>query len=265
MDDAMTLPLSPAGRKYGYLKSKPDHRDFGLSGVTVVKANALPPAMDLETFCGPVKDQGQLGACTAFAGSGNLEYLFRRFKVQQPVFSPLFLYYQERKLNGSLDEGDCGSDGRTSCAAMQSVGVCLEADDVYISAHFQTEPTAFQIAEAAIRKSGAYHSILNVQDMKSCIASDYPILVGFSVYSSFESPEIASTGIMPVPNVSKEQLLGGHEVLMIGYDDSKQAFKVRNSWGSGWGAAGNFWMPYEVAADKNIVQDAWMQHLGLPW
>ena len=140
----MTLPLSATGRRYGYFRSKPDHRDFGLSGITVVRDNALPPAMDLETFCGPVKDQGQLGACTAFAGTGNLEYLFRRFKMQSPVLSPLFLYYQERKLNGSLDDGDCGSDGRTSCIAMQSVGVCLESDDVY-------NASAFRVSQRPIR------------------------------------------------------------------------------------------------------------------
>jgi C1A family cysteine protease len=65
------------------------------------------------------------------------------------------------------------------------------------------------------------------------------------------------TGNVPIPNTRREQLLGGHAVCVIGYDDSKSAFLVRNSWGSRWGWNGNFWLPYAYATNTNLAFDAW--------
>ena len=257
----ISLPLSPNGRRYGYRKSPVDHRDYGISRA-LSHVSIRPGQVDLESFCGPVKDQGQLGACTAFAGCGNREYLARKFGHWQPVFSPLFLYYMERKEDGTLPD-DAGSDGRTSCRVMAKYGICTESEDIYDPVKFNTAPTPEQLDEAALRKAGAYHRINSVDDMKSCLASDYPILIGFAVYESFE--KIGSDGLMPAPNKDHEQMLGGHETLVIGYDDAKRAFKVRNSWGADWGDKGNFWMPYTVAADASVLWDAWMQHLGPAW
>jgi C1A family cysteine protease len=259
------LVLSPAGRRYGLLPSPPDHRDFGLASFS---QRLITPSSgsvaDLEPWCGPAKDQGRLGGCTAFAGTGNLEYLYCRFQGQSIILSPLFLYYVERQLDGDVGI-DGGSTGRTSCRAMSHFGVCLETEDVYDPLRFSLQPTADQIAEAMKHTSGAYHSLSTVADIRSCIATGYPCLVGFTVYESFENEQTANTGIMPQPNKAKERVLGGHEVLFIGFDDSRQAFKVRNSWGANWGDKGNFWFPYSAAADPDILIDGWIQHLGRAW
>lgn len=255
------LPVSPAGRRYGYRPAPPDSRDFKLN----IRFATLPPFVDLEPWCGPVKDQGALGACTAFAGSGNREYLARRYGGSTPVLSPLFLYYQERLIDSTLEEGDTGSTGRTSCMAMNRFGICPENADTYDIAGYQRAPTAEQLAAAYYWKSGAYHRLFTSYDIKTCLVSGYPAMVGFTVYSSFEDAPLANTGFMPVPAKNRERVLGGHEVLFIGYDDRKAAFKVRNSWGAGWGAGGNFWFPYEAANDPDVLIDSWMQHMGKPW
>lgn len=262
-----TLVVSPGGRRYGFFPSAPDHRDFGLPRFVAAESIVLPAIVDLEPSCGPVKDQGALGACTAFASTGNREYLSRKFENAPLVFSPLFQYYQERKIDGSLDEGDCGSTGRTACIALQSVGVCLEQEDTYNPQNFQIAPTEAEISQAVLHRAGAYHALSNVVDMKKCLASGYPFLIGFTVYESFESAEMARTGLMaPVSG----GVLGGHEVLVIGYDDSKQcpggvgAFKVRNSWSAVWGDKGNFWFPYNIAA-TDVLIEAWIQHLWSAW
>lgn len=266
----MSLIVSPAGRRYGLLPSKPDHRDFGLASFAQLSTEVLPPLTDLEQWCGPVKDQGNLGACTAFAGCGMREFLYRKYTpyeknmIAAPVFSPMFLYWKEREFDGSLSEGDTGSTGRSACNVLNGAGVCLETGDPYNPSNFQTAPTPEQIAEAAKFTAGSYHRVYAVQDIKSCLTSGYALVLGFTVFESFEE-NIGSDGMMPVPNKKTEQVLGGHETLIIGYDDEKSALKVRNSWGKGWGASGNFYMPYSVAADSDVFMDAWIQHLGGPW
>lgn len=266
------LEVSPAGRRYGAKKSPFDHRDFGVASVPDL-VKTLPPKIDLSAWCGPVRDQENLGACTAFAGSAMREFLLRRYQSNnQIVLSPLFLYWEERWLDGDLSEGDTGSTGRTCVRAMNQFGICPEPDDPYDISVFQTPPSPADVQAASQYKAGAYHAITNVSDMKTCLASSYGFIVGFSVYSSFESDQTAKDGLMPVPNLGTESLLGGHEVFFCGYDDTivcpgakAGAFKVQNSWGSGWGENGFFWFPYQCAADPNVLMDAFIQHLGRPW
>ena len=59
---------------------------------------------------------------------------------------------------------------------------------------------------------------------------------------------------MPATN---EQVLGGHAVMAVGYDDNSQRFMVRNSWGPGWGLGGYFTLPYAYLTDANLVDDFW--------
>jgi C1A family cysteine protease len=55
----------------------------------------------------------------------------------------------------------------------------------------------------------------------------------------------------------KEKLLGGHAVLAVGYDNAKQVFIVRNSWGTSWGQKGYFTMPYAYLTDSSLADDIW--------
>jgi C1A family cysteine protease len=261
----MSLFLSDAGRRYGAQPSPTDHRDFGMATMPFLPSRAYQSMVDLEPWCGPKKDQLQMGACTAFTGTGNLEYLASRFRNEHLVLSPIMLYYLSRGLDGTLAEGDCGSTGRSICRAMNKFGVCLESEDSYDASKLSVAPTTEQLADALSYRPGSYHSLGTVSDIRSCLASGYPSMLGFVVYQSFESEETANSGIMRVPDKTKEAMLGGHEVLAIGYSDVRQAFKIRNSWGESWGDKGNFWMPYTVAADRDILEDAWIQHYGRAW
>jgi C1A family cysteine protease len=188
----------------------------------------------------------------------------KRFRGQDVIFSRAFLYYKERELDGDLSEGDTGSWGRTACKVMRSTGVCLEAEMPYVPGDFNKAPSTEALLSASKNLSGAYHALNGVFDIKSCLASQYPCLIGFTVYDSFES-NWTTPGLMPIPNKNTELVLGGHEVLFIGYDDDKQAFKTRNSWGINWGLGGNFWFPYKAVADREILSEAWIQHFGKAW
>lgn len=96
----------------------------------------------------------------------------------------------------------------------------------------------------------------SLPQMKSCLASGFPIVVGFTVYESFESDEVAQTGIVPMPS-QNEQVLGGHAVLVVGYRENDQKFIVRNSWSESWGDKGYFYMDYKYLADSDFASDFW--------
>ncbi len=49
---------------------------------------------------------------------------------------------------------------------------------------------------------------------------------------------------------------GDHAMLMVGYDDSKQAFRVKNSWGSSWNEGGYVWMSYDFVTKGKVYEAA---------
>ncbi len=94
----------------------------------------------------------------------------------------------------------------------------------------------------------------NLDEIRSCLASGYPIAFGFVAYPDLESEKVATSGKLPMPTKG-EASIGGHEVLLVGYDDATKLFKVRNSWGPGWGLNGYFLMPYAYATDPKLAGD----------
>jgi C1A family cysteine protease len=157
----------------------------------------------------------------------------------------------------------------------------------YSDDQYSTPPTDKQYADGLVYKPGAYHSLPDLQTMKSCIASGYSFGFGINVYSSFEGAW-AEPGFMPMPDPTTEQLLGGHAQHGMDYDDiikfpdgSKGGILVQNSWGEsdiwpmgisapGRTDGGCYWMPYAFftgsdPANGPFVSDAWMVHLGKVW
>jgi C1A family cysteine protease len=152
---------------------------------------------------------------------------------------------------------DNGAYIRDGMRAVYNYGAQLESLWPYDVKKFRMAPSTQAITDGAKRKVTLYQAVANHQGCLDSLASGYPVVIGFSVYSSFESASVARTGIMPYPNVSKEQLLGGHAVLLVGYDKARQVYIVRNSWGSNWGDHGYFYMPFQVIQNPNMSSDFW--------
>jgi C1A family cysteine protease len=245
------------GRRYGYgwVPDLPDHRDMMYGVVRKIPAK-LPPAVDLRRLCSPVEDQGDLGSCTGNALAGAVEFLEKKGKVPFVNVSRLFIYYNERVIEHSVND-DSGAMIRDGIKTLVKQGVCAEEKWPYVVSKFAAKPSPACYKEALAHQVTAYARLQTLNEMRACVAEGYPFVFGFTVYESFESDKVARTGVVPMPNKSREKMIGGHAVLAVGYDDATKRFLIRNSWGSTWGMAGYFTMPYAYVADRNLSDDFW--------
>ena len=244
--------------RYGWVPDVPDQRDFLYGAVR--PTFALPPHIDLRPTCSPVENQGNLGSCTGNALAGAIEFLERKDNVPFADASRLFIYYNERAMEGTV-KSDGGAMIRDGIKTLKNQGVCTEKRWPYVISKFAVKPSASCYREALKRQITSYHRIVTLDDMRTCLADEFPFVFGFTVYEGFESEEVARTGIVQIPQPT-ERSLGGHAVLAVGYDDTQRRFIVRNSWGTGWGQKGYFTIPYEYVANHNLADDFWTIRRG---
>lgn len=231
---------------------KVDTRDYKYA----VTQKSTPNIVDLRPFCSLVENQGSLGSCTGQAVAGAIELLNKRNRKPTDV-SRLFIYYYERLILGTVNY-DSGAYIRDGIKATNKYGASLEKYWPYIISKFKQQPVVVAKNDALRRKVTRYERVLDLNGCIDAIANGYPVIIGFDVYSSFMSSKTAKTGIMTFPNTSSERLLGGHAVLLVGYDKTKQVFIVRNSWGTSWGDKGYFYMPFRVISTEGMSDDYWI-------
>lgn len=242
--------------KFGWKPDKPDKRDRKYMVPAHIDVAALPVSVDLRHGMPPVYSQGDLGSCTGQAIGADCHYQMVRQggNVWQP--SALFIYYNERMIEGSIMQ-DSGAELRDGMKAINRWGICSEAKWAYDISKFRVKPPRTAYSEASKHKIFDYARIgQSLIQFKSVLAAGDPFVFGFSVYESFEGDTVAKTGMMPMPSM-RENMLGGHAVLAVGYEDSRNAFIIRNSWGSSWGDNGYFYMPYEFIVDDDFAADFW--------
>ncbi len=249
-------PFTPRHiQKYGWQPDLPDHRDFLYAAPAPFQTN-IPDKVDLSSQCPPVYDQLQLGSCTANAIGAAIE--FDQMKQQQQPFIPsrLFIYYNERVIENTV-ASDAGAQIRDGIKSVNQAGAPAEADWPYDITKFSTKPPAKAYTDAKKHLVTLYQRLIQeLNTMQGCLASGYPFVFGFTCYESFEGPDVAKTGILPMPK-SNEKTVGGHAVLCVGYDDADRTFLVRNSWGAGWGLKGYFKIPYAYLTSARLANDMW--------
>lgn len=240
--------------KYGWRPDLPDHRDYVLSYSKLPRP--VVPHFDMRTWCAPVFDQGQYGSCTANAICGLDEFVQMRENIHTFRSSRMFLYYNERDLEGTTGS-DSGAMIRDGMACLANQGVPLEDTWQYTAENLLTKPSQEAYDQAAQHKSISYWRVpQTANDMINCLLQEYPFVFGFTVYDSFESDEVAQTGIVNLPQPG-ENVVGGHAVMCVGYDTVSQRFIVRNSWGTGWGQSGYFTMPFAYMTNPSLSSDFW--------
>jgi C1A family cysteine protease len=249
--------MSRKHTKYGWRPDSRDPRDLHFAAFMPTIDTEIPPVVDLSPGCSKVENQQDLGSCTANALAGAVEYLEIKQGNDFIDASRLFIYYNERMLEGTIC-ADAGAELRDGIKTLAQFGVCSEKILPYDPSRFTEEPSRECYADALKHRIQKYYKIASLEGMRQCLAMGYPFAFGFAVFESFESKAVAKTGIMPFPDPNKEELLGGHAVLAVGYNEEKRLIKVRNSWGEAWGESGHFYMPYEFIADKRFCSDFWV-------
>ena len=243
----------PMRHRWGWKPDAPDPRDYAFAPPRLA---ALPPSVDLRPAFPAPYDQGQLGSCTANAIAGAIEFLQGKEKQPESVPSRLFIYYNERAIEGTVSE-DSGAQIRDGVKSVATLGACAETLWPYDVSQFTVKPSDACYADALGHKVAQYLRLAQtVTDMQACLAAGYPFVFGFTVYASFESDLVAATGVVPMP-ATGEAMLGGHAVLAVGYDQAAQRFLVRNSWGATWGQQGYFTIPFDYLADPQLASDFW--------
>lgn len=249
--------------KYGWKPDIPDARDLKYGLVFAPKADeVLPSKVDLRKWCSPIENQLSANSCVGNGLVGDLEFLMIKDQKNFIDLSRLFAYYNARLLDGS-QKTDSGATIRNGIKALAKLGICSEKVWPYDLTKV-TKPPAIKAYKEGLKYRITQYSRLNtVDEMRHCLASGYGFVGGIAVYDSFESNEVAKTGMIPMPDLSKERCLGGHCVDFFGYDDSTKLFIGRNSWGTEWGDKGYFYIPYDYLGNRDLSDDFWYISLGM--
>lgn len=221
--------------------------------------SSLPDAIDLTPAMPAILDQGELGSCVFNATATAAQFAeMQKFDKADADFQPsrLFMYYNARKLMGaSLVGQDTGADYGMAMKACERFGVADERDWPYYADRFTVEPSVSIYTKAKREVVHIQFAVPQSQaHFEACLADGFPLMIGVTLYDSFESDDVTATGIVPMPG-SCENSVGGHAMLAVGYDRIKRLFKVRNSWGVGWGDQGHCYMPYNYLLDHSLADD----------
>jgi C1A family cysteine protease len=242
----------------------------------------LPGSVDLRQWCSPIENQLNLGACTANAAVGVVEYFERRAFNGYIDASRLFVYKTTRNLMGVV--GDTGAWLRDTMGALRLCGVPPEKYWPYTDQQqpgpagertFDEEPTTFVYALAEDYEAVTYfcHDPIGANippsdvlaSVKKYVAAGVPSMFGFYGFPSANDGDVPGAFPFPCPN---ERAIWGHAIVAVGYDDAMKvtnkrcnrtttgAFLIRNSWGPAWGAQGYGWLPYEYVLQR-LALDFW--------
>lgn len=225
----------------------PDVRDWKYAPTIT---NVAPPTnADLSGKFNPIRNQLSLGSCQSFALVSVLEYMWNRDRKEKLDFSEMYTYYAIRYWNGEADK-NTGAYIIDTVKSPLINGYCFEENMPY-NLDYKALPTMKARIAAGMLKlympKGYYKIDSNNIDMiKQALLEGVPIIFGMVVFNSFQT--VGSEGIIPFPKIG-EMELGGHAMVICGFDDIKAAFLIRNSWGTEWGNHGYAWLPYQMLPD----------------
>jgi C1A family cysteine protease len=243
---------TPAKYIYNWKRGPVDTRDFDFEEHMFynLSIEPLPSKFSLRESMPPVLDQKSLGSCTANATANALHFCLNKEKQVEFAPSRLYMYYYTRLIEGTVDE-DSGAMIRDCMKELKTYGSCHESLWPYDISKFAARPKNKCTQEGKTHLDGFKYLAVRQKEesIKRALVNGYPIIFGCEVYSSFESDEAMRTGDIPMPDLDRESLLGGHAIILCGFCDETRRFTFENSWGEKVGDKGYFTLPYEYVLD----------------
>tara|TARA_B110000263_G_scaffold172750_2_gene150729 strand:+ start:223 stop:1017 length:795 start_codon:yes stop_codon:yes gene_type:complete len=241
-------------KKFGFKRDFHDCRDLILN-VNVRFDNNIDLS---ELYPIAIYNQSNLGSCISQCLA--FIYEFDSYKQKdsfQFIPSRLFIYYNIRKLKNTTNI-DTGASLRDGIKTFNTFGVCSEDLWPYNINKFKSKPSQMCYNIAKYHKNVVYKRVSqNLDIIKSILTLKYPIVFGFKVYTSFYN--VSKNGIVILPKADKKSL-GMHCVVIVGFNDNNNSFKVRNSWGRSWGDYGYCYFPYDYICNADLCFDFWTMY-----
>jgi hypothetical protein len=227
-------------------------------------AAPLPPKIDLTPFLPPIGNQGQTQTCVAWStayytktASEAIAFNYSAAQLSSKSFqlSPKDMFLS---IADNSKGADCQSGTNITFAldVLLNNGVATEATVPWepgINNCSQSQVQPAWNAEAADHKIEYYRTIpATVQGIKEQLANNNPVIIGIKISNEYEGwtgPGVLSTATFPNP-------VGLHAQTIVGYDDAQGpggAFRIANSWSTGWGDNGFIWVDYNTLVNLYIA------------
>jgi len=185
------------------------------------------------SYVSPVKNQGSCGSCWAFATTAGLESQYMISQGGMPID------LSEQILVSCSGMGSCsGGSSASASSYIRDVGLPLESCFKYTATNNLCSNACLDWQNSTYTIKGWHSAGTTVNNIRSALYAYGPVVATMYVYNDFTSYRSG------VYSYTTGSYLGAHAVLVVGYDDTQQAFIVKNSWGSGWGEAGYFMIAY---------------------
>ena len=233
--------------------------DFSTGGHLILEniniVEDLPSEYDLSEDLPPIGDQGKLASCSSWAVSYYLKS-FQEFLENGEAYSAATTYSPSFTYN-QLTMGECGG---TSIAEtldlVKEQGVSSLEIFPYNENGCSEQPDETQIASAASARISEFRSLSGenmIAEMKTLITQQQPIVIGAYLSSEFGKKD--RFGLTAYREHLVDYRNGDcHAMLVVGFSDEYNAFKIVNSWGENWGSDGFVWIDY--AAFENVNDES---------
>jgi hypothetical protein len=221
---------------------------------------AIPAQLDLSATIKRVRDGGAEGSVVGLALATVLETRILQQTKQDVQLSARHIYYLARQ-TGSLGlKSDSGALVEDGIKALTRVGAVEESVWPYRAGEYAKEPPTAVGAAPKFRIVAA-RKLSGLNEVKRGLVADGPVIAGISVFQSMMATLTAKTGNVPMP-AEKSTIVGGHAIVIVGFDDMAKRVKFVNSWGSGWGEGGFGYLSYAYL--EKYMSDAWTFRYAQP-
>jgi Papain family cysteine protease len=219
----------------------------------VRRKEALPPSVDYSSKIKSIRDSGAEGSVVGEALATALEFQIEKALSQTHRISARYIYYAAREAGGLDLKTDSGAQIRDAVKVLATKGAVEESVWPYKSGEFAEAPPP--AVESAMRfRITATRPLNNLNDVKWALIENGPVVAGISVFQEMMTASTSKTGVIPLPAKSAT-IMGGHAIVIVGYNDAEKRVKFANSWGRNWGDHGYGYLPYEYV--EKYMSDAW--------